>query len=76
MDIEVEVKVKNTKRNSDLYSLFCSAYRGDFVDTSNSGTDLEVKSLDNTLSIAFDEFAQKMFDEGRKYEKLNQGDSK
>lgn len=70
MKIETQVKLKGTKGNTDLYHLFCSAVKGDFVETTKkSGNHSDIAQLESTLSKAFDQFAQKMFDEGRKYER-------
>lgn len=70
MKIETLVKLKNTKDKTELYCLFCHAAQGDFVEiTSKSGNSSDIAQLEATIEKAFDQFAQKMFDEGRKYER-------
>lgn len=69
MKITVQVSVTETKGNSDLHSLFCSAANGDMV---GDVKDTEkVKKLESLVSQYFDSFAQQYFDAGRKYEKDN-----
>ena len=69
MEIETLVKLKNTKDKTELYTLFCHAAQGDFVEaTSKSSNSSDIAHLEATIGKAFDQFAQKMFDEGRKYE--------
>lgn len=70
MKIETIVKLTNTKDKTELYSLFCHAAQGDFiVTTSKSGNSSDMTNLEATVDKAFDQFAQKMFEEGRKYER-------
>jgi len=70
MKIETLVKLTNTKDKTDLYALFCHAAQGDFVETTKkSPNNSELAHLEKTVSDAFDKFAQKMFDEGRKHQK-------
>ncbi len=69
MKIETLVKLKDTKDKTELYTLFCHAAQGDFVETtSKSSNSSDIAQLEATVGKAFDQFAQKMFDEGRKYE--------
>jgi len=71
MKIETLVKLSNTKDGTDLYSMFCAAARGEWVsDTKDSQATAE---LENRLSKAFDDFAQKAFDAGVEYERKSNG---
>ena len=70
MKIETLVKLTDTKDKTELYSLFCHAAQGDFAETtSKSSNNSDIAHLEATVSKAFDQFAQKMFEEGRKYER-------
>lgn len=72
MKISIEVKVSNTTERSDLYTLFIGAAKGDFIDETKGrgiGHVADVDKLESLISKKFDEFAQKYFDEGRKFEK-------
>ena len=68
MKIKTLVTITDSKDNTDLYSLFCGAARGEYADKLKShksyAADLEV-----TLSNAFDKFAQSMFEAGMKHQK-------
>jgi len=67
MKIETMVKITNSKGNSDLYQMFCSAARGDYV--AEISDKHAVVHLEKKVDDAFDKFAQKMFEAGMKHER-------
>ncbi len=70
MNIQTLVKLTNTKDKTELYSLFCFAAQGEYVEaTKKSPNHSDIANLEDTVSKAFDSFAQSMFDKGREYEK-------
>ena len=70
MKIETLVKITNSKDNTDLYSLFCRAAKGEYIETTKkSHTSSDIAHLESSLNKAFDSFAQDMFDQGVKYER-------
>ena len=69
VDIKTTVKLTNTKFKTDLYSLFVRAIRGDFAEQASKDKDSkEFIDFELIIEKAFDSFAQRAFDAGRKYE--------
>ena len=70
MKIQTLIKLTDTKDNTDLYDLFCCAAKGQYIETTKkSSNSSDIANLEKTIGNAFDEFAMKMFNEGRKYQK-------
>lgn len=61
------VKLSNTKDGTDLYRLICEIARGEYkIDTQDSSS---LAHAEARISSEFDKFAQRMFDEGVKYQR-------